>query len=112
MSSAPPKTKKELAEEKLREIDSRLTVVKKMLGSSPSDARSNVERASKKVKDASGEARFVKVGSCMIEGTDRLEALLALEESYTNMLNFQGKEPVKEAEKLLAKKIEVLKELL
>ena len=109
MTSSEPKTKKELALEKLREIDSRLTVVKRMLGSSPEDVKGKLERASKKMKDAKGEARFVRAGACMVEGTDRLEALLAME---TDMLDLQGKEPVKEAEKLLKKKIEVMKTLL
>jgi hypothetical protein len=112
MTSSEPKTKKELAEEKLREINSRLTVVKRMIGSSPEDAKGRAERASKKLKDAKGEARFVKVGSCMVEGTDKLDALLAMEESYTDLLDLQGKEPVKEAEKLLRKKIEVKNTLL
>jgi hypothetical protein len=112
MTSAEPKTKKEIAEEKLREINSRLTVVKRLIGSSPEDAKGKAERASKKLKDARGEARFVKVGSCMVEGTDRLDALLAMEESYMEMLDLQGKEPIREAEKLLKKKIELLKTLL
>jgi hypothetical protein len=112
MTSSEPKTKKELALEKLREIDSRLTVVKRMLGSSPEDVKGKLERASKKMKDAKGEARFVRAGACMVEGTDRLEALLAMEESYTDMLDLQGKDPVREAEKLLQKKIELLKTLI
>jgi len=112
MTSSQPKTKKELALERLHEVDSRLTVVKRMLGSSPDDARSKVDRASKKLKDAKGEAKFVRVGACMIEGTDTLEALLAMEESYADLMDLQGKQPVEEAEKLLTEKIEIFKKLL
>ena len=101
--SKPP-TKRELAEEKLREIDGRLSVVKRMLGSSTEGAAEKAERALKRVKDASGEARFVKIGGCMVEGTDRLQALMDLEDSYTDLLDLQGKDPLDEAEKLLVKK--------
>ena len=109
--SKPP-TKRELAEEKLREINGRLSVVKRMLGSSTEGAAEKAERASKRVKDASGEARFVKIGGCMVEGTDRLQALMDLEDSYTDLLDLQGKDPLDEAEKLLVKKIDVLKYLV
>ena len=42
----------------------------------------------------------------------RLQALMDLEDSYTDLLDLQGKDPLDEAEKLLVKKIDVLKYLV
>lgn len=110
--SAEPKTREEILEEKLREINGRLGTVKKRLGSSTSEFTEKLERAEKRRKECSGQGRFVKVGSSMVEATDRLEALLAVEECYEALIELEGKEPVKEAEQLIAKKIKVIRELM
>lgn len=107
-----PKTREEILQEKLREIEGRLTKVKQRIGSSPEHFNEKIERAEKRRKTAKGDAHFVKLGGSMVEATDRLEALLVLEECYEGLLDLQGKDPVKEAEQLIARKIRVLKELL
>ena len=53
-----------------------------------------------------------EVGGTMVEATDRLEALLVMEECYEALLDLEGKDPVKEAEGLIQRKIKILKELL
>ena len=110
--SAEPKTREEILEEKLREINGRLSIVKKRIGTNQSHFNEKIERAEKRRKSAKGEAHFVKVGSSMVEATDRLEALLMLEECYEALLDLGGKDPVKEAEQLIARKLRVLKELI
>ena len=107
-----PNTREEILQEKLREIDGRLTKVKQMIGSNADEYHSKIERAEKRRKTARGDAHFIKIGGTMVEGTDRLEALLVLEECYSALLDLEGKDPVKEAESLIARKIKVLKELL
>ena len=107
-----PKTREEKLLEKLREVDARLTTVKQLLGSSAEDFQSKIERAEKRKKSAKGDAQFVKVGSTMVEGTDKLEALLVLEECYSGLLGLRGKHPAKESEALLERKIKILQELL
>jgi len=110
--SAEPKTREEILEERLREINGRLSVVKKRLGSTTQEFTDKLERAEKRRKDSKGQGRFVKVGSSMVEATDRLEALLAVEECYEALMELEGKEPVKEAEQLIARKIKVIRELI
>lgn len=107
-----PKTREEILQERLREVDGRLTKVKQRLGTSALEHEEKIERAEKRRKACRGDARFVKVQSRTVEATDRLDALLALEESYVALLDLEGKDPVKEAEKLIAKKIQIIKELL
>lgn len=107
-----PKTKEERLQEKLREVDGRLTMVKQLIGSTTEGVKDKIERSEKRMKDAKGEAKFVKIGSTMIEATDRLETLLVLEESWIDLYNLQGNDPVKEAETLLERKIKIIKELL
>lgn len=97
--------------EKLREVDGRLSVVKRMLGKSGADAKARLQAASKRLKDARGEARFVRVGGCMVEATDRLEALLDMEQSYADVMDLEDKDPATEAEKLLVKKVKLLEKL-
>lgn len=110
--SAEPKTREEILEERLREINGRLGIVKKRMGSSTSEFTDRLERAEKRKKDSKGQGRFVKVGSSMVEATDRLEALLAMEECYEALIDLEGKEPVKEAEQLITRKIKVIRELM
>jgi hypothetical protein len=110
--STEPKTREEILEEKLREINGRLSIVKKRLGSSTNEFTEKLERAEKRRKDCKGQGRFVKVGSSMVEATDRLEALLAVEECYEALMDLEGKEPVKEAEQLISRKIKVIRELM
>lgn len=110
--SAEPKTREEILEERLREVNGRLSVVKKRIGTEASHFNEKIERAEKRRKSARGDAHFVKVGSSMVEATDRLEALLVLEECYEALLDLKGKDPVKEAENLIARKIKILKELI
>ncbi len=109
------KSKKELAQEatleKLREVDGRLSVVKRMLGTSVASTNAKLESAAKRLKDARGEAKFVRVGGCMVDATDRLEALLDLEQSYADVADLDNKDPVVEAEGLLVQKLELLKKL-
>ena len=97
--------------EKLREVDGRLAVVKRMLGKSASDAKARLRDASKRLKGARGEARFVRVGGCMVEATDRLEALLDMEQSYADVVDLDDKDPAAEAEKLLGEKMKLLEKL-
>ena len=106
-----PKTKTELALEKLREVDGRLAVVKRMLGTSVFSAKEKLHAATKRLKDARGESRFVRVGGCMVEATDRLEALLDIEQSYADVMDLDNKDPVSEAEALLTEKIGILEKL-
>jgi hypothetical protein len=98
-------------DEKLREVDGRLAVVKRMLGKSAPDAKARLRDASKRFKGASGEARFVRVGGCMVEATDRLEALLDMEQSYADVVDLDDKDPAAEAEKLLGEKMKLLEKL-
>jgi hypothetical protein len=112
MSDGKPKTMEELLEDKLRAIDSRLSVVKRKLGMTTTTVQRRVNRFIDRRVKASGDSRFVKVGGEMIEGTDQLEALLGLEEAYTDMHELQGKDPVAEASQLLEKKIKILKKLM
>ena len=107
-----PKTREEILEERLREINGRLSVVKKRLGSSKQEFTDKLERAEKRRKDAKGNSHFVKMGSSMVQATDRLDALLAMEECYEALMDLEGKEPVKEAEQLIARKIRVIEELM
>jgi len=107
-----PKTREEILTERLREIDGRLSKVKQRIGTNTQHFNQKLERAEKRRKSARGDAHFVKVGGSMVEATDRLEALLVLEECYEGLLDLQGKDPVKEAEQLIARKIKVLKELI
>jgi molecular chaperone GrpE (heat shock protein) len=107
-----PKTREEILEERLREINGRLSVVKKRLGSSKQEFTDKLERAEKRRKDAKGKSHFVKMGSSMVQATDRLDALLAMEECYEALMDLEGKEPVKEAEQLIARKIRVIEELM
>jgi hypothetical protein len=107
-----PKTREEILQERLREIEGRLTKVKQRIGTSANDFTEKLERAEKRRKTSRGEARFVKVGGTMVEATDRLEALLVMEECYEALLDLEGKDPVKEAEGLIQRKIKILKELL
>jgi hypothetical protein len=106
-----PKTKTELAQERLREVDGRLAVVKRMLGTSLSGSKARLNAATKRMKDARGEARFVRVGGCMVEATDRLEVLLDLEQSYADIVDLDNKDPISEAEALLLEKIDLLGKL-
>jgi hypothetical protein len=107
-----PKTREEILRERLREIESRLTKVKQRIGSSADEFSEKLERAEKRRKLSRGDARFVKVGGTMVEATDRLDALLAMEECYEALLDLEGKDPVKEAESLIQRKIKILKELV
>ena len=107
-----PKTREEILEEKLREINGRLAIVKKRLGSSENEFTDRLERAEKRRKDSKGLGRFVKVGSSTVEATDRLDALLAMEECYEALMDMDGKDPVKEAEQLIASKLRIMKELM
>ena len=108
----PPKTQEEILQEKLRKINSRLGVVKRKLGMDVESVQRRVSRSIGRRTKCTGEARFVKVGSEMVEGTDHLDALMGLEEAYTDMLELEGKNPVEEAEKLLEQKIRVLRRLI
>jgi len=110
--SEAPKTREEILEERLREINGRLSIVKKRIGSNTQDFNDKLERAEKRRKAAKGEERFVRVGGSMVEATDRLDALLALEECYDGLMDLGGKCPAKEAEQLLSRKIKVIKELM
>lgn len=107
-----PKTREEILEERLREINGRLSVVKKRLGSSKQEFTDKLERAEKRRKDAKGKSHFVKVGSSMVQATDRLDALLAMEECYEALMELEGKDPVKEAEQLIVRKLRVIEELM
>ena len=113
MSESQPKTKEELLQEKLRDINANLTIFKSLMGTSSEFHETQLELHEKRRKDARGVPRFVKVnGTHLVEGTDRLEAMLKIEESLEILLQMQGKDPVKHTEKLLAQKIRILKELL
>ncbi len=102
-----PKTE----QERLREVDGRLAVVKRMLGTSVDGSKARLLSATKRLKDARGEARFVRVGGCMVEATDRLEVLLDLEQLYADIVDLDNKDPVAEAEALLEEKIRLLEKL-
>ena len=106
------KTKEEILLEKLCEVDGRLTKVKQLIGTTAQQTTERIERGEKRLKDAKGKARFVKIGSVMVEATDKLESLLEVEEATVTLYDLQGKEPVKEAEQLLERKIKILKKLL
>lgn len=107
-----PKTREEILEERLREVNARLTIVKKRLGSDTESFNDTLQRAEKRKLAAKGDGRYVKVGGSMILGTDKLDALLAIEECYEGLLDLKGRNPVKEAETLISKKIKILKELI
>jgi len=111
-STSEPKTREEILEERLREINGRLSVVKKHIGTTSLHYEEKLERATKRRQKSKGEAHFVKVGSSMVEATDRLGALLDMEECWDALLELGSKEPVKEAEQLLARKIRVVAELM
>lgn len=106
------KTREEELLEKLRDVDARLKTMKQYIGSSKSDFEGKLERAEKRHKDASGEAKFVKVGSVMVEGTDHLAALLDMEECYVALLDLKNKHPTTESVRLLNRKIKIIKELI
>ena len=106
------KTQKEILEEKLREVNSRLTTVKSLIGISEDDIKRRIEHAELRHGKATGKARFVRIGPSMIEADDRLETLLELESHYDQLLNLEGKEPLDEGIKLLRKKLKVIKKLL
>ena len=108
----PPKTKEEILQEKLQKVNSRLSVVKRKLGMDGHSVQRRLNRFIDRRVSSTGESRFVKVGSEMVEGTDRLDALLGLEEAYTDMFELQGKDPVQEAEQLLEKKVKLIKKLM
>ena len=110
--SKQPKTREEILEEKLREINTRLTTVKNLLHTKEHHQEEKLQQAIKRRKTSKGEPRYLSVNSKMVEGTDRLEALIQMEEALEILLDFQGKDPVKEAEQLISKKIRILKELL
>jgi len=112
MSTSEPKTREEILAEKLREVDGRLSKVKRVLATTAEKELELIARAEARHAKASGKPQFVTVGSDKVVGTDRLAALLALEESYQRLSDLEGKEPVKEAEKLITKKIKLMKELI
>jgi len=112
MSTTEPKTREEILQEKLREVNSRISTVKNLIGTSVEHHEDKLNKAEKRRKLCKGDARFVKVGSCMVEATDRLAALLEIEEAVEALLQLEGKNPVKEAEKLIAQKIKIIKELI
>jgi hypothetical protein len=47
----------------------------------------------------------------MVEATDRLEALLDMEQSYADVVDLDDKDPAAEAEKLLGEKMKLLEKL-
>lgn len=112
MSVTEPKTREEILQERLREVNSRLSVVKHLIGTNVQHHEEKLDKAEKRRKLSKGEARFVKIGSCMVEATDRLAALLEIEEAIEALLNIEGKNPVTEAEKLISQKIRIIKELI
>lgn len=112
MAESEPKTREEILEERLREINGRLSVVKQKIGTNTQHFTDKLERAEKRRKVARGDGHFVRVGGSMVEGTDRLEALLAIEECCDALLDLEGKDPAREAEQLLARKIRIVKELV
>lgn len=113
MSQSEPKTREELLQEKLRETNAKLTIFKNLIGTTSEYHEAQLELHEKRRKDARGIPRFVKInGNQLVEGTDRLEAMLMIEQSLEILLQMEGKEPVKQTEKLLAQKIRILKELL
>jgi hypothetical protein len=47
----------------------------------------------------------------MVDATDRLEALLDLEQTYADVVDLDNKDPVVEAEGLLVQKLELLEKV-
>jgi hypothetical protein len=111
-SMTAPKTKEEKWQEKLREVNARLCVVKNLIGEDHESIKKKIELAEGRKRDASGKARFVKINSTMIEGNDHLSALIELETHYDMLLDIQAKNPLKETINLLEKKIKLLKKLI
>jgi|GEM_PF-3453456 len=111
-TTSEPKTRDEILKERLRDVNSRLSIVKTLMGTDVNHHTEKLDKAEKRRKLSKGEARFVKIGSCMVEATDRLAALLEVEEAVEALLGLEGKNPVKEAEGLLAQKIRIIKELI
>ncbi len=107
-----PKTKEEKWQEKLREVNARLMVVKNLIGEDHESIKKKIEIAENRKQNATGKARFVKINSTMIEGTDQLSALIDLETHYEMLFDIQSKNPLKETINLLEKKIKLLKKLL
>lgn len=105
-------TQQEKLQEKLREVESRLARFKKHLGTSVEAVKLKLEKSEQNLAKARGEPRFVRIGTTMLEATDRLQFLLEVEESLTQLLEMEGKDPEKETEKLLARKVKLLKKLM
>lgn len=113
MSQTEPKTREEILQERLQEINSKLTTFKTLIGTCAEKHAHNLVLYEKRRKDSKGTPKFVRVsGNKLVEATDRLEAMLQIEESLETLIQLEGKDPVKETEKLLAHKIRILKELL
>jgi len=106
------KTRDEIIQEKLRAVNSRLIKIKPLIGTSKIDLLSKIEKSETRRSQAKGKARFVRVNSTMVEGTDELECLLELENSYEMLLDLENKDAHGECVKLLKKKIKYIKELI
>jgi hypothetical protein len=112
-SSAEPKTREEVLEEKIREVNQRLSVVERLweAGHTQVSVREKMDRARLSVSESRGEAKYLKHGSKMIESTDEVGALFDMTEALETWLEMGGAEPHSELKRLLNRKVKLLTEL-
>ena len=117
-STTLPKTRLEVVEEQLRELESSLGVCKALLACNVT-AEGTVgalREAEAKVAGCKGYTTFVQVGSVRVIGSDSLEALLEEEEHLDNLVKLrvalQGRDPHAEAIRLLRRKGALTRERL
>lgn len=96
--------------EKLRKINQKISTYKQLVKEDPNELRQRAELLESEMD--SDAMCFVTVNTNKIAAPRSLEKYLQLEEIYEKLDKLQGKHPVRALQRLLPKKLELLKTVM